>query len=138
MQGYWQRDDESVKVLTEDGWLKTGDIVIMDERGYLYLVDRMKDIIVVAGYNVYPSEVEAVITKHPMVLEVAVVGDNSHHAGEVVKAFIVKKDSALTKEKVVAHCKDFLTSYKVPKRVEFVEILPKSNIGKILRRVLKS
>lgn len=138
MQGYWRQDSESAKVLTEDGWLKTGDIVIMDERGYLYLVDRMKDIIVVAGYNVYPSEVEAVIAKHPMVHEVAVVGDNSHHAGEVVKAFIVKKDSALTKEKVIAHCKDFLTSYKVPKRVEFVETLPKSNVGKILRRALKS
>ena len=138
MSGYWCRDDESAKVLTSDGWLKTGDIVVMDEHGYLYLVDRMKDIIVVAGYNVYPNEVEAVIAKHPMVQEVAVVGDNSHHAGEVVKAFIVKKDDALTKEKIIAHCKDFLTSYKVPKRVEFVEMLPKSNVGKILRRALRS
>lgn len=138
MQGYWQRPDETKKVLTQDGWLKTGDIVVMDERGYLYLIDRKKDIIVVAGYNVYPNEVEAVISGHPMVFEVAVVGDASKHAGEVVKAFIVKKDESLTKEKIIAYCKDRLTSYKVPKRVEFVAVLPKSNVGKVLRRVLKN
>lgn len=137
MQGYWQRSDETEKVLTLDGWLKTGDIVVMDERGYLYLIDRKKDIIVVAGYNVYPNEVESVIAGHPMVFEVAVVGDSSRHAGEVVKAFIVKKDESLTKEKVIAYCKDRLTSYKVPKRIEFVTTLPKSNVGKVLRRALK-
>ncbi|CAL7962978.1 long-chain-fatty-acid--CoA ligase [Gammaproteobacteria bacterium] len=137
MRSYWQRSDETEKVLTQDGWLKTGDIVVMDERGYLYLIDRKKDIIVVAGYNVYPNEVESVIAGHPMVFEVAVVGDSSKYAGEVVKAFIVKKDESLTKEKIIAYCRDRLTSYKIPKRIEFVTVLPKSNVGKVLRRVLK-
>lgn len=137
MQGYWQRPDETEKVLTQDGWLRTGDIVVMDKHGYLYLMDRKKDLIVVAGFNVYPNEVEAVIASHPMVLEVAIVGEASKHAGEIVKAFIVKKEEALTKEKIIAYCRDRLTSYKVPKRVEFVASLPKSNVGKILRRVLK-
>jgi len=137
MCGYWQRPDETEKVLTQDGWLCTGDIVVMDERGYLYLIDRKKDIIVVAGYNVYPNEVEAVIAAHSMVFEVAVVGDTSKHAGEVVKAFVVKKDESLTKEKIIAYCKDRLTSYKIPKRIEFVTVLPKSNVGKVLRRALK-
>lgn len=137
MQGYWQRPDETEKVLTKDGWLCTGDIVVMDERGYLYLIDRKKDIIVVAGYNVYPNEVEAVIASHPMVFEVAVAGVFSKRAGEVVKAFIIKKDESLTKEKIIAYCKDRLTNYKIPKRITFVKALPKSNVGKILRKALK-
>ena len=137
MQGYWQRPDETAKAFYPEGWLRTGDIVIIDEKGYLYLVDRKKDMIVVAGYNVYPNEVEAVISSHPMVHEVAVIGEPSKHAGETVKAFIVKKDEALTKEKIVAYCKERLTSYKVPKRIEFIAELPKSNIGKILRRALR-
>ena len=137
MRGYWQRPDETAKVLTAEGWLRTGDIVVMDHHGYLYLVDRKKDIIVVAGYNVYPNEIESVIAQHPMVFEVAVVGESRKHAGEVVKAFIVKKDESLTKDKVIAYCKDRLTSYKIPKRIEFVSELPKSSVGKVLRRALK-
>lgn len=137
MQGYWQRSDETAKVFYPDNWLRTGDIVLSDEKGFLYLIDRKKDMIVVAGFNVYPNEVESVISSHPMVHEVAVVGASSTHAGEVVKAFIVRKDDSLTKEKVIAYCKDRLTSYKVPKRVEFVKELPKSNVGKVLRRALK-
>lgn len=137
MQGYWQRPDETAKVFYPGGWLRTGDIVVMDEKGYLYLVDRKKDMIVVAGYNVYPSEVEAVIASHPMVIEVAVVGQRSTHAGEVVKAFVVRRDESLTREKLVAFCKERLTSYKIPKRIEFMADLPKSNVGKILRRVLR-
>ena len=137
MQGYWQRPDENSKVFYPDGWLRTGDICVIDEKGLLYLVDRKKDMIVVAGYNVYPTEVEMVISSHPMVHEVAVVGETSKHAGEVVKAYVVKKDESLTKEKLIAYCKDRLTSYKVPKRVEFLKELPKSNVGKILRRVLR-
>lgn len=137
MQGYWNRPDETAKVFYPEGWLRTGDIVLADEKGYLYLIDRKKDMIVVAGFNVYPNEVESVISSHPMVHEVAVVGASSTHAGEVVKAYVVRKDNSLTKEKLIAYCKDRLTSYKVPKRVEFVNELPKSNVGKILRRALK-
>ena len=137
MRGYWNKQEETNQVFYNDGWLRTGDVVVMDEKGYLYLVDRKKDMILVAGYNVYPNEVEAVISSHPMVLEVAVVGEPSKYAGEIVKAFVVKKDEALTKEKLIAYCRDRLTSYKVPKRVEFKSELPKSNVGKILRRVLR-
>lgn len=137
MRGYWNKIDETNQVFYNDGWLRTGDVVVIDEKGYLYLVDRKKDMILVAGYNVYPNEVEAIIASHPMVLEVAVIGEPSKYAGEVVKAFVVKKDEALTKEKLVAYCKDRLTSYKVPKRIEFKSELPKSNVGKILRRVLR-
>jgi long-chain acyl-CoA synthetase len=137
MHSYWRNQAETDKVLTADGWLRTGDIVVMDEKGYIYIVDRKKDMILVAGFNVYPSEVEEVISSHPAVLEVAVVGEASVHAGEVVKAYIVRKDDSLTKDKIIAFCKDRLTSYKVPKRVEFRNQLPKSNVGKVLRRVLR-
>lgn len=137
MQGYWNRPDETAKVFYPGGWLRTGDIVVNDEHGYFYLIDRKKDMIVVAGFNVYPNEVEAIIASHPMIHEVAVVGASSTHAGEVVKAFVVRKDESLTKEKLIAYCKDRLTSYKVPKRVEFVSELPKTNVGKILRRALR-
>jgi long-chain acyl-CoA synthetase len=137
MQCYWNKPDETAKVFYPDGWLRTGDIVVADEKGYLYLIDRKKDMIVVAGFNVYPNEVETVIASHPMVHEVAIVGSSSTHAGEVVKAFVVRKDESLTKEKLIAFCKDRLASYKVPKRVQFVAELPKSNVGKILRRALR-
>ncbi|MBN2689599.1 MAG: AMP-binding protein [Gammaproteobacteria bacterium] len=137
MQGYWGNEEETAKVFWEDGWLKTGDIGLMDENGFLYIVDRKKDMIVTTGYNVFPNEVEDVIASHPLVKEVAVVGIPHKHAGELVKAYIVREDESLTKDKVIAFCKDRLTSYKVPKRVEFREDLPKSQVGKVLRRALK-
>ncbi|MBX2996728.1 MAG: AMP-binding protein [Bdellovibrionaceae bacterium] len=136
MQGYWNRDDESKKVL-QDGWLKTGDVAVMNEKGYFKIVDRKKDMIIVSGFNVYPNEVEDAIASHPGVLEVAVVGVNDEHSGEVVKAFVVKKDPGLKSEDVIVHAKRTLTNYKVPRSVEFRTELPKTNVGKILRRALR-
>lgn len=137
MTGYWNRPDETKLVFTEDGFLKTGDIGRMDEEGYIYLVDRKKDMIVVSGFNVYPNEVEQVIGLHPGVLEVGVVGVSDQESGERVKACIVKKDLDLTSEEVIAHCREHLAAYKVPKIIEFFNELPKTNVGKILRRALK-
>lgn len=137
MQGYWQRPDETAKVLDDSGWLKTGDIARIDDQGFVYLVDRKKDMILVSGFNVYPNEVEHVISTHPGVLEVGVVGENVEHSGERVVAYIVKKDPNLTKESVIAHCREHLTAYKVPKKINFRDELPKTNVGKILRRKLK-
>lgn len=136
MQGYWNREEESKKVL-QDGWLKTGDVAVMSEKGYFKIVDRKKDMIIVSGFNVYPNEVEDAIATHPGVLEVAVVGVNDEHSGEVVKAFVVKKDPGLKAEDVIAHAKRTLTNYKVPRSVEFRTELPKTNVGKILRRALR-
>lgn len=137
MRGYWQNPAETSKVLAEDGWLKTGDIARVDEDGFIYLVERKKDMILVSGFNVYPNEVEDVIAGHPGILEVAVVGVNDEHSGEIVKAFIVKKDPSLTAEEVKAYCRTHLTAYKIPKQIEFCESLPKSPVGKILRRLLR-
>ncbi|HET8899678.1 MAG TPA: AMP-binding protein [Rhodanobacteraceae bacterium] len=137
MQGYWQRADETAKVLTNDGWLHTGDIARMDEKGYFYIVDRKKDMILVSGFNVYPNEVEDVVASHPGVSEVAAVGVPDEHSGEVVKLFVVKKDPALTAEALKAFCHDELTGYKRPRQIEFRDSLPKSNVGKILRRELR-
>ena len=137
MAGYWNRPDETALVFTNDGFLKTGDIARMDEEGFIYLVDRKKDMIVVSGFNVYPNEVEQVIGMHPGVLEVGVVGVMDDESGERVKACIVKKDPDLTVEQIIAHCREHLTAYKVPKIVEFFDELPKTNVGKILRRSLK-
>jgi long-chain acyl-CoA synthetase len=137
MAGYWKRPDETALVFTQDGFLRTGDVARMDEEGYIYLVDRKKDMIVVSGFNVYPNEVEQVIGMHPGVLEVGVVGILDSESGERVKACIVKKDPSLTAEQIIAHCREHLTAYKVPKIVEFFEELPKTNVGKILRRSLK-
>lgn len=137
MAGYWNRPDETALVFTKDGYLKTGDIGRMDEQGYIYLVDRKKDMIVVSGFNVYPNEVEQVIGLHPGVLEVGVVGVMDADSGERVKACIVKKDPKVTAEQIIAHCREHLTAYKVPKIIEFYDDLPKSNVGKILRRSLK-
>ncbi|KTD35578.1 long chain fatty acid-CoA ligase [Legionella moravica] len=137
MSGYWKRPDETALVFTKDGFLKTGDIARMDEEGFIYLVDRKKDMIVVSGFNVYPNEVEQVIGMHPGVLEVGVVGVIDEESGERVKACIVKKDPNLTAEQIIAHCREHLTAYKVPKIVEFFNELPKTNVGKILRRSLK-
>ena len=137
MQGYWQRPEETAKVLSSDGWLKTGDVATMDELGFFRIVDRLKDMILVSGFNVYPNEIEAVIAGHEGVLEVGVIGQPDQDSGEAVKAVIVKKDPALDEASVIAHCRDNLAGYKVPKVIEFRDELPKTNVGKILRRELR-
>ncbi|TAL72437.1 MAG: long-chain-fatty-acid--CoA ligase [Rhodanobacter sp.] len=138
MQGYWQRPEETAKVLGADGWLHTGDIARMDENGYFYIVDRKKDMILVSGFNVYPNEVEDAVMLHPGVAEVAAVGVPDEHSGEVVKLYVVRKDPNLTAEALKAFCHDQLTGYKRPKLIEFRDSLPKSNVGKILRRELRN
>jgi len=138
MVGYWQRPEETAKVLGEDGWLRTGDIAVMDEDGYFKIVDRKKDMILVSGFNVYPNEVEDCIAKHPGVAEVAVIGVPDERTGEAVQAYVVKKDPALTAEAVVAHAREQLTAYKVPRQVVFRDDLPKSPVGKILRKDLRA
>ncbi len=137
MKGYWQRPDETANVLGPDGFLYTGDVGIMDATGFVRIVDRKKDMILVSGFNVYPNEIEQVVAMHPGVLEVAAIGVNDEHSGEVPKVFIVKKDPSLTEEAVLAFCKEQLTGYKRPKYVEFRSELPKTNVGKILRRALR-
>jgi len=137
MAGYWNRPDETAKVMTADGFFKSGDVGIMDERGYTKIVDRKKDMILVSGFNVFPTEIEEVVSAHPGVLECACVGVPDAHSGEAVKVFIVRKDPALTAEQVIEYCKEELTAYKKPKYIEFRTELPKSNVGKILRRELR-
>ena len=135
--GYWHRPDETKEAFWADGFFRTGDIAVIDNEGFLYLVDRKKDMIIVSGFNVYPNEVEQVIGTLPGVLEVGVIGVKENGTDERVKACIVKRDPSLTKEEVIAHCREHLTAYKVPKIVEFYSELPKTNVGKILRRALK-
>ncbi|TAK85994.1 MAG: long-chain-fatty-acid--CoA ligase [Betaproteobacteria bacterium] len=137
MKGYWQQPDETAKVLGADGFLRTGDVAIMDEKGYIRIVDRKKDMILVSGFNVYPNEIEQVVATHPGVLECAAIGVPDEHSGEVPKVFVVKKDPQLTEQDVLEHCKKELTGYKRPKYVEFRTELPKTNVGKILRRALR-
>ena len=137
MKGYWQRPDETAKTVDEHGWLHTGDIARMDERGYFKIVDRLKDMILVSGFNVYPNEIEAVVAEMEGVIEAGAIGVPDEHSGEAVKVVIVKRDESLTAEDVKAHCKTRLTGYKRPKIVQFVEELPKTNVGKILRRELR-
>jgi long-chain acyl-CoA synthetase len=137
MQGYWQRPEESTKVIDSDGWLSTGDIGYMDEKGFFYIVDRKKDMILVSGFNVFPNEVEDVVASHPKVIEVAAVGVPNDASGELVKIFVVAKDKSLTEDELIKHCRHHLTGYKVPKLVEFRDELPKTNVGKILRRQLR-
>ncbi len=137
MRGYWERPEETAKVMTEDGYLRTGDVGYVDERGYVRIVDRKKDMILVSGFNVYPNEIEDVVVHHPGVLEAAAVGVPDEKSGEAVKIVVVKKDPALTAEALIAHCREHLTSYKVPRQVEFRDELPKTNVGKILRRMLR-
>jgi long-chain acyl-CoA synthetase len=137
MKGYWQRADETANVMTSDGWFKSGDIGVMDPDGFTKIVDRKKDMILVSGFNVYPNEVEDVIALHPGVLEVAAVGIKDEKSGEVVKIFVVKKDPNLTADQLIAHARLSLAGYKVPKAVEFRNELPKTNVGKILRRALR-
>ena len=137
MKGYWNRPDETAKVMTADGAFRTGDIGLMTPEGYVKIVDRKKDMILVSGFNVYPNEVEDVIALMPQVREVCAVAAPDEHSGEVVRVAIVRKDPGLTKEQVVAHCKQHLTGYKCPKIVEFWKELPKTNVGKVLRREVK-
>jgi long-chain acyl-CoA synthetase len=136
MLGYWQRPDATDEIM-HDGWLRTGDIATMDEEGFMRIVDRKKDMILVSGFNVYPNEIEDVVMQHPGVLEVAAVGVPGGASGETVKIFVVKKDASLSEESLVTFCRRHLTGYKVPKLIEFREELPKSNVGKILRRELR-
>ena len=137
MAGYWQRPDETAKSMTADGFFKTGDVGIMDERGYVKIVDRKKDMIIVSGFNVYPNEVEDVVASCPGVLECACIGVPDANSGEAVKVFVVRKDPNLTVEQIREHCKHELTAYKKPKYIEFRDELPKTNVGKILRRQLR-
>ncbi len=138
MAGYYNRPDETAKVMTKDGFFKTGDLGYMNEQGYSKIVDRKKDMILVSGFNVFPNELEDVISQHPQVLECAAIGIPDEKSGEAIKVFIVKKDEGLNKEEVIKFCREQLTSYKVPKIIEFRNDLPKSNVGKILRKDLRA
>ena len=138
MSGYYNRPDETAKVMTKDGFFKTGDLGYMNEQGYSKIVDRKKDMILVSGFNVFPNELEDVISQHPQVLECAAIGIPDEKSGEAIKVFIVKKDEGLNKEEVIKFCREQLTSYKVPKIIEFRNDLPKSNVGKILRKDLRA
>ena len=137
MLGYWRRDDETAKVMLPDGWLRTGDVGRMDAKGYVFLEDRKKDMITVSGFKVYPNEVEAVAVRYPGVFEAAAVAEPDPHSGEVVALYVVKKDPAITAEGIIAFMRQSLTSYKVPRKVYFRTELPKTNVGKILRRALR-
>jgi long-chain acyl-CoA synthetase len=137
MAGYWNRPDETAKVIDKDGWFATGDIGVMDEKGLVRIVDRKKDMILVSGFNVYPNEIEGVVVMHEGVLECAAVGVPDEKSGEAVKLFVVRKDAALTAEQLIKHCREHLTGYKVPREIEFRTELPKTNVGKILRRELR-
>ncbi|MGH8587620.1 MAG: AMP-binding enzyme, partial [Gammaproteobacteria bacterium] len=138
MKGYWHRPEETAKVLGPDGWLRTGDIAQMDERGYIKLVDRVKDMISVSGFKVYPNEVEEVVASHPSVLEAAVIGVPDPDTGEAVKLFVVPRPgSSIDPEELRGHCKEQLAAYKVPRQIVLRSALPKSNVGKVLRRALR-
>ena len=137
MKGYYNRPEETAKTITKDGWLNTGDIGKMSEDGFFQIVDRKKDMILVSGFNVFPNEVEDVVALHSKVLEVAAIGIPHEHSGEVVKIYVVKKDDSLSEEELITHCRENLTGYKIPKAIEFRNELPKTNVGKILRRALK-
>ena len=138
MAGYWQRPDETALVMTPDGFFKSGDVGVMDENGYVKIVDRKKDMILVSGFNVYPTEIEQVVSLHPGVLECAAIGVLDDKSGEAVKLFVVKKDPALSEEDITSYCRENFTAYKRPKIIEFRDELPKSNVGKILRRELRT
>ncbi len=137
MTGYWNRPDETKRAIMPDGFFRTGDMGFMDERGYTKIVDRKKDMILVSGFNVYPNEIEEVAAGHPGIVESAAIGIPNEHSGEVVKLFVVRSDLNLTEDEVKAYCAERLTNYKRPREVEFRESLPKSNVGKILRRELR-
>lgn len=137
MAGYWQRQEETDLVFYPDRFLRTGDVGYVDKKGFVFLVDRKKDMILVSGFNVYPNEVEEAVAMHPGVMFVAAIGVPDEHSGEAVKIFVVRKDPALNERMLIEHCRSQLTGYKVPKHVEFRDDLPRTNVGKILRRALK-
>jgi long-chain acyl-CoA synthetase len=137
MKGYYNRPEETAKVMLPDGWLRTGDIGRMDNRGFVYIEDRKKDMINVSGFNVYPNEVESVAVTHPGILEAAAVAKSDERSGEAVALFVVRKDPKLTEEQIIEHCRGSLTGYKVPRYIYFRTELPKTNVGKILRRALR-
>jgi long-chain acyl-CoA synthetase len=137
MRGYWNRPDETAKVMTPDGFFRTGDVATLQPDGSFKIVDRLKDMILVSGFNVYPNEVEDVIASHTGVTEVAVIGLEDEKSGEQVAAYVVRNDPALTAEDLTAWCRERLTSYKIPRQIVFRDALPKTNVGKVLRRVLK-
>ncbi len=137
MRGYWQRPEETAQVMMPDGFLRTGDMGYVDPQGFVFLVDRKKDMILVSGFNVYPNEIEDVVMEHPGVVEVAAVGVPDERSGEAVKLYVVRRDPELTEQALVEHCRGMLTAYKVPRHIEFRDVLPKTNVGKVLRRALK-
>ena len=137
MRGYWNRPEQTARVLTPDGWFHTGDIGMMDERGFVSVIERKDDLINVSGFNVYPTEIEELVAHHPGVMEAAAIGVPDEKSGEVVKLFVVRKDPGLTAEALRTYCQQNLTRYKVPKHFEFRDSLPKSPVGKILRRALR-
>jgi len=137
MAGYWQRPEATAEVLDDEGWFKTGDVAVLAEDGFIRLVDRIKDMIIVSGFNVYPNEIDDIASQHPGIVECAAVGIPNDVTGETVKLFVVKADPSLTEADVIAHCRENLTPYKVPKDIEFRDELPKTNVGKILRRALR-
>ena len=137
MKGYWQRPDETQNAFHPDRFLRTGDMGYVDPKGFVFLVDRKKDMILVSGFNVYPNEVEEVVAMHPGVRDVAAIGVPDANSGEAVKIFVVRKDPAVTEKMLIDHCRGQLTGYKIPKHVEFRDDLPRTNVGKILRRALK-
>jgi len=137
MQGYWQRPEATAEVLDQGGWFATGDVAVIQPDGYVKIVDRIKDMIIVSGFNVYPNELEDVCAKHPGVLECAAVGIESEATGEGIRMYVVKSDPMLTEDAVIAHMREQVTAYKVPKSIVFKDDLPKTNVGKILRRELR-
>jgi len=137
MKGYWNQPEATAEILSDNGWLKTGDIGRMDAQGFIYIEDRKKDLILVSGFNVYPNEIENVVVGHPDVLEAAVIGVPDQRTGEAVKLFAVKKNPALTEAQLIEHCRENLTGYKIPREVIFRDELPKTNVGKVLRRALR-
>ena len=137
MEGYWRNPEETEKVMLPDGWFRSGDIGRMDERGYVFIEDRKKDMILVSGFNVYPNEIEGVVVEIEGILEAAAIGLPDEKSGEVVKLFVVTTDDSVTKETILEYCRKNLTGYKVPKQIEFRTDLPKTNVGKILRRALR-
>ena len=137
MKGYWNRPDETANVFHPDGYLRTGDVGYVDQKGFVFLVDRKKDMILVSGFNVYPNEVEEAVVMHPGIIDVAAIGVPDEHSGEAVKIFVVRKDPRVTEKDLIEHCRTLLTGYKIPKHIEFRDDLPRTNVGKILRRALK-
>jgi long-chain acyl-CoA synthetase len=137
MQGYWQNEEATAEAIDDNGFFRTGDIGTLDKDGFLEIVDRKKDMILVSGFNVYPNEIEDVVSLHSGVVEAACVSVPDKKTGEGVKLFVVKSDQSLTEKEIIAHCKENLTAYKVPKQIEFIDELPKTNVGKVLRRALR-